>query len=527
MNTEREAREHLSDLIQLARAMLGPTDARAVRGVCDRAVERARALGDRDAEFDGLYYLGVGHSRVGEFAEARDAYAQAMALARERGDADAEQRARQGLLNALDLLGEHEAALAEAEIVASSEDVMLRCTGLVSIAAIRHALAEYEACLARLREAEELLAAASCDRRDHAYVQAYIAGNRTNVFLDMGRLEDACLEADRMASAASLAGDAPQAVEALINSGLARTRMGDLAAGWQALNQAAQASALAEDPLRQATTEWALAEWNTAAGLMGPAAASARAALARARDLRARYVELQANLALGAALLESGEPAEAEEPIREAAEVADALRAPYCQVAAQLLSGRLAVERGEADSAEPLLAGLVSRSMDLSMDGLAVEAGLHLARARLLRGDRDHALASALQATAAAQRHGARNLLWRANHSAGQALEALGRVPEALACYRDAMETIETMWWPLWRLGFAEVDEVSPAVLAVYLAYLRAATGAGRRQEVSRVLAVSPWPFLRAKWVEAGGEPGAPHGFGPPPGVPPLASAEV
>lgn len=527
MSAEHELREHLDDLRRLARAMLAPTDATEVFEVCRRMIDKARHLGDRRAEFDGHQCLGIGHSRVGELDRAREHFSEAIELARGCGDLGAELRARQGLLNALHLLGQHAEALAEAERVAASEDWMSRCTGLISIASIRHSLAEYGACVDRLAEAEAVLKGSQASARDRAYVQTYIAGNRTNVFLDTGRLEDAREESERMDTAASLAGEVSQALEALFNSGIARTRLGDLAGGWQALEQALQAAQLAGDRSREAAAECGLAEWHTAAGLAEDAVERATRSLGHARELHAQYVEVQAELALAAALLETREPARAGEPLERATALAASLRAPYFEIQAGILRSRLALCSGSASEAARSLEPIADRAVELAMDCLAVEAGGVLSLALSASGEGDRGLNAALRSLAAAQRIGAKHLQWRSGHAAGKALESLGRPADAVPYYREATETIEAMWWPLWRLGFAEVHDIGASMLDVYMAYLSAAERTGQKREVSRILAVSPWPFLKRKWAEAGGQPAMQLGFGPSSDVPWVTSSGV
>jgi hypothetical protein len=76
-------------------------------------------------------------------------------------------------------------------------------------------------------------------------------------------------------------------------------------------------------------------------------------------------------------------------------------------------------------------------------------------------------------------------------------------VDAALAQFREAVKLVESLWWPLWRVGFAEVKDVKPSVVALYVDYLHTAVEAGLSEEVTRVLSVSPWPFLRERWERA------------------------
>jgi tetratricopeptide (TPR) repeat protein len=497
-----DAQVHLDDLCHLARALAGPADSKGLVEVCPRLIALAEELGDSRARAEGLQHLGIGYGRLGEFQLARDAYGKAIEAAQHAGNSDVELRARQGLVAALELLGEPRGALAEAEIVASSGDWFLRSTGLIGIASIQQVLAEYPSAMDYLTKAEAVVLSSDAGPRQAAYLQAYIAGNEANVRLDTGDMAGALEAANRMAAAVVVADDRAQGLEALINIGLARMRLGDLGDAWQCLGQAHQAAALASDRHREAVAGAALAEWYTHAGLIESAASHATIALQVATSSKARFAEVEARLCLGAAYLESEEPDRAAEPIADAKRDAEQLQAPHYQTRAALLDARMQLACGDAGLAATGLANALERAVTLGMAGLATQARIYLAQALLELGDAARAREQAEAAGAEAAMRGAKHEQWRAAHTLALSLEALGMVEESLPKHREATRLIEGMWWPLWRIGFAEVRDISPATLAVYVDYLRAATRAGLGNEVTRVLSVSPWPFLKRKWSE-------------------------
>jgi len=508
---EAQARERLADLHLLVQAQAGPADPQGLTQSCPRLAALGEALGDRKAQAHAWHHLGIAHSRLGDFEKARDAYSMAIELWAGLGERASELRSRQGLVNAYELMGEPESALAQAQAVAGAEDWFLRCTGLISIAAIRHLMGDYPGAKAMIEDAETVLAGAPAEPREAAYLQAYLAGNRANVYLDTGEIAEALGASNQMSASAAIADNRSQSLEALINTGLCQCRMGDMADAWRCLTQARQAAALAGDRLREATTSWALSEWHGYTGLCDNAVAYAEAARSLASSSRARFAEIQACLALGAAHLEARQPDRAIEPLGAALGGARALRAVHYEVSGELLMARAALQQGRAQEAADALRGCLSRATEIGARGLAAEAQVALATALLRLGDTQAALEDAVAAAAAARQQGAVHILWAAGHVAALANAALGRTDEALGHFRAAVRTVEEMWWPLWRIGFAEVRDIKASVLDLYLDYVRFARAAGCAAEVRRVLAMSPWPFLRERCERDGATAMAPE----------------
>jgi tetratricopeptide (TPR) repeat protein len=498
------AQEHLADLRLLVRALGGPADPQGLIEACPRLVTLAEALHDQAAQAEGWHQLGIGRARVGEFTEAREAYAKAVQLWQGLGNVDEELRARQGLTNALELMGEPHDALEQARVVAGAEDWFLQCSGLIAIGAIQHLVGEFGDALAHIQKAEDVLLASPAGPRQTAYLQAYLAGNRSNVYLDRGDLEAALDSSNRMAAAADLAEERGQKLEALLNIGLCKGRMGDLADAWQYLSQAHQAASLGGDRLREATANWALSEWYCQAGLCHSAIGHAITSRQLAAASRTRFAELHACLCLAAAYLDSDTPEAAAEAVQAAQEHAGQLKAACHGIAVAILAARLAASRGELDASADALEESGLRARDVGAIGLALTAGTARARVLLQRGLAPEARAEAIRVAEATDRLGARNELWQAWHVAGSASIALGQIEEGLGHYRAAIDVVERMWWPLWRIGFAQVQEVKQSLVELYLDHLRAATACGRSDEVARVLSLSPWPFLRERWEGAG-----------------------
>ncbi len=500
----RDDREHLADLQLLVRALAGPADPQGLVEACPRLVSLAAQLGDTAAQAEGWHQLGVGHVRLGQFQEAREAYAEAVELWHGAGNVQEELRARQGLTNALELMGQPQDALAQAHVVAGAEDWFLQCSGLIAIGAIQHLVGEFADSLIHIQKAEDVLLGSPAQPRAAAYLQAYLAGNRANVYLDRGDLEAALDASNRMAAAADLAEERTQKLEALLNIGLCKSRLGDLADAWQHLSQAHQAASLGGDRLREATANWALSEWFCLAGLCSSAIGHAITARQLASAARARFAELHASLCLGAAYLDSASPADAEEPIDDALTQSRQLKARYHETAALILRGRLAASTAQLDRASAELAECVARAREVGAIGLAQGATRPLPDCLLTRGRATAAGAEPTRGAAATPRLGARHELWQAHHIAGSAAIALGQTEDGLGHYRAAIDVVERMWWPLWRIGFAQVQDVKQSLVGLYLDHLRAAQSCGRADEVARVLSLSPWPFLRERWEREG-----------------------
>jgi len=500
VSTEERAREHLADLRRLTAAQVGPASPEGLVETCPRLIALAESLGDFVAKAEGWHQLGVGWARLGDFERARDAYVEAVKIWESMGETDRELRSRQGLIQALEQMGEPDNALSQAELVANARDWFVRCTGLIGIAAIQHLLGDGASALEYIGRAEQILVSSDANPRQAAYLRAYLAGNRVNVHLDAGDLEAALDEANQMSAAAALCENRPQAMEALINIGLARTRMGDLAEGWQCLNQALQAASLAGDRLRESTANWALSEWFSLAGLLESAVSHGVAARNVAASCKARFSELYSCLCLAGAYIEAGEPAKAQEPVDETLQGAQRLKAAHHALAARLLNGRIALCEGRSGEARTLLEQCVADAPTVGALALGAEASVHLARALLIDDAAQMALDHASRATDAAKRQGNKHIQWAANHAGALACRLLGQVDEALVRFREAVRLAESMWWPLWRVGFAEVKDIKPSVVALYLDYLGTASEAGQCDEVTRVLSVSPWPFLRERW---------------------------
>lgn len=500
---ERHLRERLGDLARLANALAGPPNPRELVATCETLIAIASQIGDGQAKAGGLHLLGNAHTELGEFEEARAAYMGAVGLWTECGSREDELQSRQGLVNVLQLLGEPEAAVDQATLATRSTNWFRRCTGLLSIGGIQEQLGEYEKALEQLAAAESVLVSANPTPRQAAYIQAYLHGNRANVVLARGDLRGALDAAHRMAGAADLADLRGQKLEAMINVGVCKTRMGDMADAWRHLDQAYQAASLAEDQLRESTAGAALSEWYALAGLCDRAIALARRAVELAMASKARFAELYANLRLGAAYLESGDPDRAAGPIGQATAVAETLKAPSYRLSARLLEARLVLTGGDPSRAASILGDIVTGAGMIGANGIVAEALACLAQVQLVLGNAAAAEERAIAAGESARRLEARHTLWAAQHVQGLSLLALGRHDEAQARFGEAIDIIEAMWWPLWTVGFAQVQDVKHTIIAVYLNYLGTAARQGRQDLVDRVLALSPWSFLRERWQEA------------------------
>jgi len=492
----------VGELRALARALGAPPDHRQQADVCRELVAAAGRSGGAEARAEGLHLLGYACSELGRFAEARDAYEQAVEAFHALGATDCELNARQGLVNALQMLGEPEMALEHAQQVIASGDWFRRCAGLIATGGIQEQLGRYDQALAHLAEVERLLEAAEATPAQAAYIRTYLHGNRSNILLARGDVRAALDAAVQMVSAADLADLRGQRLEALINMGVSTMRTGDMVGGWRWLIQAQQAASLATDGLRESTANSSLAEWFTLAGLVDRAVHHGLKGVEAARQTRAAFAEVYACLKLGAAYLESHEVEPAAGYLATAHEASCALKAPYSSICATVLQARLHLARGDALAAESVLLQAIHDSGEINARQLGAEAQVWLAAAYVAERRFGEAASAASAALTCSEESGDLHTQWQAQYHLATALEGASRRDEALYYYRSAVKTIEGMWWPLWSVGFAQVSSVKRSITDAYLGLLDAAEAQGNRVEAERVLALSPWPFLRRMWEE-------------------------
>jgi hypothetical protein len=67
------------------------------------------------------------------------------------------------------------------------------------------------------------------------------------------------------------------------------------------------------------------------------------------------------------------------------------------------------------------------------------------------------------------------------------------------------VNTVETMWWPLWAVGFAQTRRVAGPIVDLYMATLSNARAQGQDAEIERILALAPWASMRDLWEERQG----------------------
>lgn len=491
----------VGDLRALARALGAPPDHRHQAQVCRELVAAADRVGNIEARAEGLHLLGYACTELGRFAEAREAYEQAVEAFHALGATDRELNARQGLVNALQMLGEPEAALEQAEQVIASGDWFRRCAGLIATGGIQEQMGRYEQALVHLAEVERLLDAAEATPAQAAYIRTYLHGNRSNIHLARGDFRSAREAAIQMA-AADLADLRGQRLEALINMGVSTMRTGDMVGAWRWLIQAQQAASLAADGLRESTANSSLAEWFTLAGMVDRAVHHGLKGVEAARQTRAAFAEVYACLKLGAAYLESDEAESAAEYLATAHEVSRTLKAPYTSIATDVLQARLCLARGDALAAEAALLQAIGDADQISARQLGAEAQVWLAAAYVAERRFGEAASAASAALTRSEDSGDLHTQWHAQYYLAAALEGASRRDEALYYYRSAVKTIEGMWWPLWSVGFAQVPSIKRSITNAYLGLLDAAEAQGNRVEAERVLALSPWPFLRRMWEE-------------------------
>jgi len=303
-----------------------------------------------------------------------------------------------------------------------------------------------------------------------------------------------------MAASADLAELRGQKLEALINIGVAKLRLGDLADAWRFLDRAQRAASLAGDQLRESTANTTLAEWFTVAGLCDRAIAHANKGLELAIATKARFPELYAHLRLAAALLDAEEPEKAADAADRASSVAVKLRAPNYETFSTVLAGRVAARQGDAPGARRLLERAVVGAAGIGAGAVLVEAQTYLSLTLLSLGEVTKATRLGKEAIESARRVEAKHSLWLAHDTMGRIHLANGERDEAQAQFREAVSIVEGMWWPLWAVGFAQVQSIKQPIVDVYMRLLHTTDAKGQRDQVERILSLSPWSFLRARW---------------------------
>jgi len=495
--TERQRlRERLDDSLSLARAMAGPADPRGLADACRDVIELADALGDPAAKANAFQMLGQAYLQLGELDGAREAYEQAAGLWQGIGAVDRELQTRQALAGVLLDLGDPHAALNQASQLADAPDWVHRCLGLLTQSHVRQRLGQFGLALAGLEEAQRTVS------RAEATFRAHVHQLEASLHLSRGDTKAALASAQAMADAGASAASAPLRLDALILMGTAHTRRGEMAEGWQPLDQALQVAELAGDAERTARVNVALSEWFALAGLCEPALTHAYAAQRGARACASHSAELEAELALAEAFLAAEDLDNAEGPIARASELAEGSKDFEGHVRAELLKGRLAAAAGDHRAAIALLSQVMTEADEAEAQSLTAEAKLHLASVQLAQTDRRNASKTAHDAIEIAGRLQARHTLWQGYHVLARIAQSKGQHHDASENYRQAIAVIEGIWWPLSSIGLAEPRDVKPAVLNVYFDALRLAADHGEDEAVNRILSLSPWPFLRQRWEE-------------------------
>jgi tetratricopeptide (TPR) repeat protein len=493
------------DLRRLAEALGRPADYASQVEVCRRLATLAAEDGDRRLEADSLLMLANALTQLAEVEEAEAVYARAQTAFEELGAETEVANCRQGRVNALQLLGRPRDALAEAEIVATSPDDFRRCTGLIGMGGLKEQLGDYDGSLSELARAEAVAHQLPGDSGHAAFVGAYIHGNRHNVFFARGELDSALNEARSMGASAEAANLRSQKLESMINVGVCLTQRGEMAEAWQTLNQALHLASLSGDRLREAVSQSAMAEWLTLAGLPERGIEAATAAGAIAREIKARFVEAYSLANLGAAMEGAGRCEQALEHAEAAARMLDDLSAPPYAAKARIVGAMAHLRLDRPDEAQSLLHQAHRLGAGLSAKPLTLSAQLALARVHLYRGRHEDGSETGFQALSGAEAMGCPHGLWKAYHVIADLAAAAGDRPRAHRNYRSAVNTVETMWWPLWAVGFAQTRRVAGPIVDLYMATLSNARAQGQDAEIERILALAPWASMRDLWEERQG----------------------
>lgn len=485
--------ENLARLEELAGAYAAPPDAWKEIATGEQIVALARAVGDRDAESRALLRVGNAQVRLGELEAGRRSLEQALAVCDRLPGAEGRATSCvQSLGGALLGLGHLDAARAQFERAARSDDWWGRWQGILSLGAIHEQVGDYAQAIAAFAEAARV-ADAGAAARDRQLAHLYIRANLVNVHLGSGDYPLALEGADACLADAEALSDAGQAIEALLNGSLGLLGQARWWDAEQRCRRALQIANLAGGPAHVAAARSCLTLALSAMGRLGPAFDAGRDALDAALRTGMVRCEVLAHHALADAYLRAGTPREAHYHAERGAERAESLRFAHAAAQMRAQEGEALRRLGNRERARHVLGHALDRAAGAGMRPVQVEALLSLARLSLDEGEGERARERAGEALALAGEIGAEDLVWRARWAAGH---ALATPAERIEEWQPAVRTIEGLRVRLRNEAGEESVLEEPDRLGAYCDLVEALRQAGRPEDAGTLVEEAHWPPL-------------------------------
>lgn len=449
----------------------------------ERASAQFQKEGDRAGEAQALSAIGNCYRRFGEFQQAILFHQRALAIRRQLPVPSDEARSHSNLGLIYEAVADYENALASYErglnLARRAGERTIEAAILNNMAMVFDARGDYGRSLALYEQVLRVF-----EESGDTKAQSDALGNIGGVHLLLGRFAEALKYYERSYTVTARLKLVAEMSADLGNIGLCHTGLGDFAAALKAFDQAialAQKAGLVKEE----------ANWRKGKGsalmLRGRYSEalqeySAAGAIYRRAGLPQELTEALANL--GRLHLQLGDLASAARDYEQSREAARAIGYARGEVSGLLELGAIERARKRFEQSEAHYREALRQARAKDLAGHAASAHAGLAAVALLRGDPAEGLRQAQQAldtarpleglaliraqvavgeaslaskshTAAltafqeAARHadsaGAVDLSWRAAFGQGRALEALDRNSEAIAAYRAAVHTIESV----------------------------------------------------------------------------------
>jgi len=482
--------DRILSLQTLLNAQLGPTDLENAVATAEQLIALARQAGQVAVEAAARIRLVTALLQRGEASRALTVLEQSFPLLRQHDLADALRAAEQNRGHALLALGRIDEAEACFAGLAASDDWTTRWRAKVSLAAVAEYRGNYLRALELLDEVAGMAHDAP-DVRSARLLRLYAAGNVANVHLACGDHHAAAAEAERALELAEQLANRDQYTEALLTLGVCRRCDGQLARSRTTLEAGVRWARLAHDSGREALGRAELAATLIEAGRADEGRALAKDALQQGIATMTRRAELAAQLALANGYLHADLPQEARYHAAQAAEIGAHLGHPFMQATALVLLGEAHRRRGDEKEAHMAFATAYSRADAIGARVPAVQALLGAA----LVGEAvcwPDLLAQARELAAPAVR-------WPVLLYTGIAREEAGEAEAAIALYREAITTIDTLRGSLRNEDAGDTYLEQRAAWEPYRRLARVLRARGDAEEAECVISAAEWPPLEVQ----------------------------
>lgn len=485
------SRELVGHLQLLADAYEGPPDLEALRRTCERLVERTSDLGDPAQVAEAELRLGNACYALGDYDAARSALARAVDGFRGLGLEDRERAARQTLGAALAGLGERDRALAEFEAALAGGSFSHQWRARLGRADVFEALGRGDEALAELAAAEELIAS-QAESPERGWAELYVAAATVNVYL---LHDDFPLAVERARACLPLAEElacVAQLVEARLNVGYGRLRLGQWGEALESFDDALRLARLTGDRERAAVAMACRAELLAVLGRHDEARVGGKDALAAALAMGSARGEIFAHLALSEAYRRSANGHEALYHGQQATAAAAGRGLIKLEAVARISVARARRALGEDGpaAAEERRAGTIAEAIGARW----VTGPVALGQARdALRGGRPE---EALTQLRLAERMAAETGAWELGFEAGVlATEALPG-EDGLQRLESAVKALLERRDRLVSQGVEEALLEEPERLTAVRRCVTLLRGAGRHEAAAELLEWAAWPPL-------------------------------